>query len=384
MSRVRLVMFAVCAALCSNAFSATIAVTDPTDNDFWGRNNSVQFNMSGMTVKAEVTVKATSVNDPNVFVTQKKEFTPDGNGKASGTINMNFSETQLNGPYTIQVTATSTVDTYNTPSPIPITLDVKDPKFDSFNPISGVFVRDLVKVTANLIEENIKEWKVTINGNDIPSNTGVNTAVSVDWDTSTIINDGQQSIAIRVEDLAGNTANQSMNVTLDRLPPTANILSPVGGQVYRPGSGIPIVVQITDQFGGAVDERTVDVVVETPTGDFLTRGSMINTTTSGNTMTWTGRIRDTSSIPTKFVIRVKSRDKAGNVGNDQVVSVDTSGRGRGLLQTLGMDGDSSGSVKDAASMLLTRGGMSAYTRGLFSRTRPMSFGRGYNTTRGGN
>lgn len=370
------VAFMALSALASFASAANITIAEPVAADFLGRNNNVSVNMTGVNVKVEVVITATSVNDPTVFVVRRQEFTPNVQNQASGTIPLNFPENQLNGPYTIKVETNSTGDTFNVVPDFPVTVDVTAPKFRNFNPIPGLFVRDIVSIVADFIEENIDEWKVTVNGSDIPSNSGSTTIASVTWDTDGITVDGPQSIAINIKDKAKNQANQNISVTLDRRQPTSQILSPVSSQTYRPDARVPVIVEITDQFANAVDAETIDVTIETTSGNFVARVAMISAANSGTKVTWTGRIRDARNVPTTFVIRVKARDKAGNVGNDQTVTVNTN-----RVVNKVEDGTSvppTSSVKDAAVLAYTRGGMNLWNKKQFTRSQRQIFGRGYN------
>ena len=364
------------------ALAATITVSDPVNGDFLGRSNNLSFNATGATTKLEVSVTATANANSSISVTQKREFTPNASGQASGTVPLNFPETQLNGDYTITVTVIST-DPYNQVPDIAVVVDVKNPKILNFNPIQNTYVNGLVPITAFFDEENIDEWRVTVGGNDIPSNVGNAQTLQVDWDSDAFTNDGPQTIALRIEDKAGNSASQNIPVTIDRLKPSSLILAPLQSQTYRPGARIPVVVEIRDQFSDSLDERTVDVTIEDGNGTFLTRVARISTSRQGNNLIWTGRLRDTSELPSEFVIKVVARDKAGNLGTDQTVTVITTrSRDGGVTVTGYEDDDSSNAVKDAATLAHRRGGMSEKTRGLFTRSVPKVFGRGYNNGRG--
>lgn len=363
--------------MASLASAANITIAEPVSGDFLGRNNSVSVNMTGVTVKVEVVITATSDNNPAINVVRRQDFTPNVQNQASGTIPLNFPENQLNGPYTIKVQTNSTSDTFNVVPDIPVTVDVTAPKFRNFNPIAGMFVRDIISIVADFIEDNIDEWKVTVNGADIPSNSGSTNTASVTWDTNGITVDGAQTIAINIKDKAKNQANENITVTLDRRQPVSQILSPVSTQEYRPGARVPVIVEITDQFANAVDAETIDVTIETTTGNFVARVAMINAQASGTKVTWTGRIRDARNVPSVFVIRVKARDKAGNVGNDQTVTINTT-RTVNEVEQETPNTPPPTSVKTAATLAYTRGGLNLWNKRQFTRSQRQVFGRGYN------
>lgn len=315
-----------CVSFAALASAGNINVTEPTVNDFLGKTNTVSFNITSAFAKVEVTATARSVANPAVVVTVSKEFTPDGDNEVSGSLNLNFAETQPQGAYTVTVSASEPGNTYNTVPPIPVTVDTIDPRFLNFNPIEGFFTRDALLITADFDEPNIDEWRVKVDNNDIPANTGSTSNLSVMWDVAGFADDGSHSVNISIEDLAGNTDNVNFNVTVDRVPPSSSILSPLDSLDYRPGSRIPVVIRIQDQFNNALDPRTVDVTLRDTSGTFLSRVAFISISNDNTTLVWTGRIRNVDDLPTQFIVRVEARDKAGNQAVAQEVTVDT-GRG---------------------------------------------------------
>lgn len=315
--------FAFLAGLLLSAlsFGGTITITEPTEGDFLGRSNQIRFNITDAVQKVRVSATATQVSNPSISVSVFIDVTPDTAGKASGTLNLNFADTQPNGPYTLAITATEPGNSYNVPTPLNVTVDVVNPEFINFNPINGVFVRDMVLISALFEEDNIEEWRVKVAGNDIPNNTGNTSTAIVQWDTAAISADGQRNIEIAIEDKAGNRSSKSFNVTIDRLAPSSTVLSPSGDLDLRPGQRIPVVIAIQDQFSNAVDPRGVEVTVTDLQGNFLARVARIATNSSGSTLNWVGRIRDTSDLPSAFKIVVDVRDRAGNQALRQEVTV---------------------------------------------------------------
>lgn len=315
------------AVLSTTVFAATITTVSPVSGDFLGKSNTVRFNITGAVQQVEVTVLATNVANPAITFTVKQKFTPDPDGRIEGSITLNFADSTPGGPYTIAVTASEPGNFYNTPPVIPVTIDVTSPKFVNFNPVSGGFVKDIVSIIVSLLEDNIDEWRVQINGSDIPNNTGSTADFLVSWDTSLISTDGSQNISINVKDKAGNSASQSVSVTLDRVKPTSDILSPRTGDTIRPNSTIPVVVSVTDQYSNSLDVTGIDVVITDLAGAILGRVARRNFTTSGNTVTWTGRIRAERGFPSQFKVVVNATDRAGNQAVVQEVTVSTAGRG---------------------------------------------------------
>lgn len=317
--------FAVVSALLASvwAMAGTITVSEPNSGDFLGKSNRVSFNITGASAVVTVTVTARLVSDPSVSIQVRTEVTPDGDGRASGNVSLNFAETQPNGLYDITVVATEPGGTYNTVPTITVTVDTIDPKFLNFNPIANTFTRNTVMITADFDEANIDEWRVRVDGNDIPNNTGSTGSLTVPWDVNGFANDGNHTIEISIEDLAGNRSTRSISMTLDRVAPSTAILAPIGSVNYRPNSLLPVVVRITDQFSNSVDSESVRVEIQDMTGGFLGYVARIGDTSSGNSMTWTGRVRNGTDLPSQFKIVVNVRDKAGNQAVAQEVTVST-------------------------------------------------------------
>lgn len=313
-------IFAVTGAAISQA--GTLTVTTPSSGDFLGLNNTVSFNIINASTQVTVRVKATQVANPAIQVEVETRVTPNAQGEASGSVSLNFTSGFPNGDYTLTVTPTEVGGVYAPVPPINVTVDVVAPKFLAFNPIGNGFVRDNVLISALFQEDNMKEWRVKVGGADIPNNSGSLVMLSVNWDTSLELVDGPKSIVITADDKAKNSVNQTINVTLDRLPPISTVLAPTSNDRYFGNARIPVVVQIADQFAGAVDERTVEVFIRDTNGNFITRVSRRSVNNSGATMTWTGRIRDISRLPSIFDVVVQATDKAGNSAVEQSVRIE--------------------------------------------------------------
>ncbi|MBA4292893.1 hypothetical protein C0431_07950 [bacterium] len=335
------------------ALGSNISVTEPTANDFLGLNNSVSFNITNAVQKVTVRARATQVADPTIQIEVQNDFTPNTDGKVSGTLNLNFTSGFPNGAYTLVVTATEPGAVFNIVPPIPVTVDVQPPKFLSFNPQTNGFVRDNVFISALFQETNMKEWRVKVAGADIPNNTGTINTLGVTWNSNLELNDGQKNIVISAEDLAGNTVSQSVNVTLDRLPPSSTVLAPTANDRFFGNARVPVIVNIADQFSGALDERTIDVFIRDTSGNFVTRVARRSVNSNGSTLTWTGRIRDISTVPTTFDLVVAATDRAGNAATEQVVRIE---RNRSIVTMRGgvtPPPVTSETVRDKATMLRT-------------------------------
>lgn len=311
-------------AITCSGFGQTLNVTSPTEGAFLGQSNQIKFTITGVNV--EVLVKA-RVEGPGGGVTNiEGNFTPNADGKVDNNLGLNFSESAPEGAYKITVTGTrkDTNVVFGT-AVINVTVDVQKPKFLQFNPINNAFVRGVVPIVVKVLESNFKDYRVQINNQDIPDNTGTvlsNGTFTVNWDTSGILKDGSQTISIRLRDEAQNEATQSVSVTIDRIPPSATIVQPLSGVNLRPKSNVSVAVDVQDGSGSNVDVSGVDVVARTMDDAYLGRVSRSSFKSAGsNTMRWSGRLRWTKSLPKEFKIVVNVRDRAGNVGTQQELVV---------------------------------------------------------------
>jgi hypothetical protein len=305
--------------LATSALAGNITVTSPNSGDFLGTTNSVKFLITGAVVQVTVKVTATLDSNPAVNVVVQQQFTPNSEGKIDNSVALNFSPSTPEGAYTLTVEVTEPGNTYNTPV-IPVNVDVKVPKFGNSNPLANSFVKGVVPIVIDLV---VEEWRVKINSADIPNNSGATNLISVNWDSNTIVTDGPQTINVSVEDLAGNTANKDIQVTVDRIKPSSTILAPTVGASVRPGSQLAVVVEVTDQFQGSIHPTGVRVRMETMGGSPLGLVPRRNVDTSGSNMTWTGRLRISGNTPDQFKIIVEAIDRAGNVAVVQEVVVNT-------------------------------------------------------------
>ncbi|MFY9234666.1 MAG: hypothetical protein WAO58_09430 [Fimbriimonadaceae bacterium] len=298
----------------SLAQAGTLEVSSPTDGAFVGRTNTINFIIRGATL--QVTVKATATG-PGGTITSEQQFTPDVNGEIEGSLPLNFAPSVPEGAYTIVVTATEPGNTYNDVT-IVVTLDVTNPKFLDFNPISGSFVRGIVAISVFVNEPNVKEMRIQVNNQDIPNNETDQDNFTVLWDTAGIEFDGPQTITIKVKDKANNESTQTIDVVLDRVSPVVTIQYPRTDSVLRRGGNIPAVIEVRDKEN-SVHAAGVDVILVRMDNSFITRVARTNFQSNGDILTWSGRIRWNSKLPSTFKMRVNAVDKAGNVATMQEV-----------------------------------------------------------------
>lgn len=318
-----LILGTMLAAVAANA--GTINVTSPNEGDYLGRSNQLSFTITGSNAQAKVKAVVTNNADSSISFSFQQDFTPNVDHEISGSLNLNFNDATPEGSYKIVVSVTEPGNPYNSKTINEVFIDVVNPKFRDVAPANGGFVRGNVNIRAELEESNIDEWRVQINGQDIPNNTGSTASVSVLWNTAGIIRDGQQSISIRVEDKASNTNTKSISVTVDRIPPTVDIASPTISP-YRPRATIPVIINFNDQFPSALLLQNVDVLIKDLNNNTIGRVARKSVRQSGNSLQWSGLIKYNSNMPTRYKVVVTAIDRAGNPAITQEVIVNTTGR----------------------------------------------------------
>lgn len=296
-----------------------ITVTSPSSGDVLGLSNNVTFNTTGTVKTLTVTLTLTG---PGGTITKSQQFTAPADGKVTGSIPLNLTTSTQEGTYSLAVTTSEAGNTYNTVAPINVTVLVTAPKFLEFSPIDGAFVKGQVTISFTLQSTALKQWTVQVNSNDIPNNSGTSLTGSVIWDTTSIQNDGAQTITITATDKAGNTATRSINVTLSRVGPQLTVQAPRSDLPIVPGSNISVIVDVKSTTSAQVSFTGVDVVVKTIDGAFITRVPRISFKATGsNSNRWTGRIRGRVRLPKMCKLVVTCIDNAGNAATPQEVAL---------------------------------------------------------------
>lgn len=310
------------------AWAGILTVTSPNNGDFLGRTNTIKFNLKQCVVKAKVTAVVSRDSNPSETIVVTKDFEPDNDGNVTGELTLNFNPATPEGDYTIAVSVTEPGNSYNSETRN-VVVDTVLPKFLEFNPTSNSFVRGVVPIRVKLEEPNIKEWRVQVNNQDIPNNSGDSDIFEVNWDSDSVQLDGAQTINVTTKDKANNEASQSITITLDRVSPIGTVLAPNPGTQIRPRSNIPVAINVIDQFNGSIDVNGVDVLLLDLAGNEIGRVARRAASANGTILNWTGRIRWKQNLPAQFRMVVRTRDRAGNVGVPQEIAITNPGRGRG-------------------------------------------------------
>ncbi|MBX3118882.1 MAG: hypothetical protein KF784_07430 [Fimbriimonadaceae bacterium] len=326
MKRIVLRTAAVCGLIIAAlaGYAQTLTVTSPNNGDFLGLSNQLKFNVTG--ASTQVNIKATITGPGGVQFTSENDFTPDADGKINDQLPINFNQGAPEGAYTIDVVAKRKSDNgvFGNVS-INVTVDVNKPKFLQFNPLNNSFVKGIVPITVKVLEPNFKDYRVQINGSDIPNNTGtslVNDSFTVLWDTTGIQFDGSQTVSIRLRDEANNEETKTITVTLDRVAPVVGIVQPLSNIKLSMNSSVSVAIDMQDGSANSIDVTGVDVVVRKLDGTFLARvprSSFKNT--GGNNFRWSGKLRFNRGYGKQFKIVVNVVDRAGNASTTQEVVV---------------------------------------------------------------
>lgn len=319
----RLLLVLPCTLLASLGFGqTTFNVTTPTNGDWLNGNKTLSFNGKGASV--EVTVSAT-VTSPSGSSSVSTRVNPTVAGEFNGSLNLTFAANAPQGDYTIQVTATEPGKTY-APVNLAVKVDTKLPKLLDYRPAQNSFVKGTVPIRFKLLEDNMKDWRITVGGSDIPNNTGTATDFSLDWNSGTLDTDGPQNIAMTAKDRADNALNFSIPVTVDRRAPIATIQFPNASTPIRSRADVTVIVDVLDQFANAVAITGVDVIIQKTDGTFVTRVARQSFTEIGNnTWRFTGKLRWRSGFPSSYKVIATALDKAGNVAVRQEVLVRVNG-----------------------------------------------------------
>jgi hypothetical protein len=307
----------------------TLTVTSPLNGDFVGASTTFNFRVQNAVVQVRVSILIAKNGGGPSTTLPTVELTPDAEGNASGTAIWSPGTAFPEGLYDVTVSATEGGVPYVSVA-FQVTLDTTKPEITDFAPAENSFVNgSLQTITATIVETNVQEWRVKVNDQDIPDNTGTGNVVSVPWDPSVIEDDGEQTITISVKDEANNEETKTITVTLDRSSPEIIVLYPRPNQLVRPDAILGVSFDVLDAKDTSVDPVAIVVDVKRLNGTFIKRvGRRSYQSTGDTTSRWTGmvRVRLPAGITT-FKIVITAVDKAGNVATTQEIPL-VLGRGR--------------------------------------------------------
>lgn len=303
------------------SLAGTLTVQSPNNGQFVGLTTEVKVQTDGGFTKVTVVVSIVQQGG-GASTTLRTDVFPDGDGKGNGTMTWNANSSFPEGLYDITVSATADDTTYNDVVRT-VTLDRTKPRFVEFAPTDGSFFNGTVNITALLNESSgIKEWRVTIDGQDIPNNTGTTLTVNVPYTPAVDDDDGPREVKIVAKDLADNLAEVEFTMILDRQAPQVAVTYPRSEFRVRPNSTLAVTVEITDSTGDAVDVSAVVVELHDMDGTFLRRVSRRSYTAISETQSrWVGRVRMRVGNRTRVKLVVYVIDRAGNAAVTQEVPI---------------------------------------------------------------
>jgi len=232
---------------------------------------SITYPGDGATVSGTVVVTADASDDNSV--TQVEFFVDDS------TIDVDFdgsdgwstswdTTTVSDGSY--KVTATATDDVLQTSSDsINVTVDNEDdaPTVTITSPADAATVSGTIDVTADATDDKgVTKAEFFVDGTTkIGEATTAPYAIS--WDTATVV-DGPHTITATATDTIGQTASDSISVTVDNTAPTVNITSPTEGATVS--GTIDVTADASDATSGVaqveffVDDASIGVDTTAP------------------------------------------------------------------------------------------------------------------------
>lgn len=316
--------------MCSTIWGQTLSLTSPLHGDFVGRNTTFQLRATSITqqVRATITISKSPSGNPSTTLPEVR-IDPDGQGNGSGSATWSPGVAFPEGLYDVVITST------HAGSPLPpitlqLTLDTVKPEFVDFAPANNSFINaNPVSISAVIQELNMDSWRVRVNDEDIPNNTGTGNTVLVVWDPSNIEEDGLQTIKITAKDLAGNEETKVVSVRLDRAAPELLVLFPRPNQRVIPNGRLGVSFDVFDSTATSVDIGAIVVELRTMSNVLIKRVARVSYTERNETTArWTGLVRVT--LPpgvTEFKLFISAVDRAGNAATPQEVPL-TIGRGR--------------------------------------------------------
>jgi hypothetical protein len=219
------------------------------------------------------------------------------------------------GIHTILVRATDLAGNIAS-TEIPVTVDNTAPTLENILPEEDSFVGETVIITASIKEPNIDTWKVTVDGEDLPSNEGNSREIEVEWDT-TDFSEGTHTIEFLVTDKAGNKAEENVPVYIDRTEPEVYIRYPFKNMVIPPNSMMLIVVDVIDFSEDSIDPDDVSVLLKDSKGNTIAKATKTSdqplATEDG--IRWIGEVnvgKGGGKVSDKYEVEVTVTDKAGN------------------------------------------------------------------------
>lgn len=131
------------------------------------------------------------------------------------------------------------------------TVDTTLPEVDIIYPINNSFVHETVEIKGIATDLHLDAVSIEINDIEVSNNPGFM------WDTMTYA-DGSHTIRLKATDVVGNSANTSINVTVDNTPPNV-LLNLTNGTEFYSDESWTVDFTATDNLSGIDTEvLTID------------------------------------------------------------------------------------------------------------------------------
>jgi hypothetical protein len=224
------------------SLSVTTDNTPPTIS-----NLDIDGKLNGSFVKGSRTISA-NFSEACTFVLFDNGQSVTSSGTPVNALNATYNTAGKEGKHTFRLVVRDRAGNVNVEVPneananrnvFSITVDNVAPVSRINTPRSGEFiggkgVGERVKISGSITEINIKRWQLLFNNTAIPGAEGTTADVYFEWNTAGVNAAG--SIVLRVTDQAENSADSSVNVTVDNTAPTVSnfdIDGRVGGNFVK-------------------------------------------------------------------------------------------------------------------------------------------------------
>jgi len=267
---------------------------------------------AGSTVGGTIPVAAT-VTMLGGLTVQGVQFKVDGANIGAEDTSAPYSvpwdtKTVANASHTLTAVARDALGVLWTSDPVAVTVfnDKTPPVIAITSPLSGAAVRGTIAVNADATDNvGVVGVQFKLDGANLGTEV-TSSPYSVSWNTATA-SGGSHTLSAVARDAAGNTATSTVTVTVDNVPPTVSITSPVGRTVV---AGTTVVSASATDDVGVVGVR------------FLVDGSALGAevTAAPYAVSW-----DTTTAATgSHSLTAVARDAAGNTTTSGAVTVTVS------------------------------------------------------------
>ena len=203
-------------------------------------------------------------------------------------------------------------------SSVRVIVDNELPRVRIDEPSSGVLVSERIEISGVAVDANLKLYRLEVRATDegedwktiIQSDTAGSDEVTAQWTPPEV--EGEYEIRLTAEDFSGNPPVEArVTLLVDRIPPQAEILSPIENQQ------LPLQVEI---LGTAQDRNFGEYIIEYSSEDspdiwlpISKPAAFLNPVTRNTLGIWT-----TPDLAGEYTLRLRVEDRAGHRAQDEV------------------------------------------------------------------